>query len=256
MLIAAMLVGGCTAATKSAGDSHHTLTVFAAASLTDAFGEIGSAFEAENRDTQVSLSFGNSQTLQTQIESGAPVDIFASADAKEMDALVAGGIVAPDAPRIFLTNRLVVIVPPSNPADVRQLQDLSRAGLKLVLAAPEVPVGNYARQSLELMNASFGPDFSRRVLANVVSSEDSVKPVVTKVQLDEADAGIVYISDAVAAPDLKTIEIPAAMNVTARYPISVLMNSHEPELAGRFVDMVLSDAGQSILRKWGFEPVQ
>ena len=125
-----------------------------------------------------------------------------------------------------------------------------------MLAAEEVPVGNYARQALDQMNGQLGTDFKERVLANVVSNEDNVKQVVAKVQLGEADAGIVYTSDAVAAPELKTIEIPAELNVIAEYPIAPLAASTNPDLAQEFVDYVLSPEGQAILQKWGFASVK
>ena len=192
-----------------------SLIVFAAASLTDAFTEMGAAYEAANPGVTVTFSFAGSPILRTQIEEGATVDVFASANKKEMDALVSSGMVNAEAPKALLTNDLVVILPAANPAGVAQLADLAKPGLKLVLAAEEVPVGNYTRQSLEKMNAQFGSGFRERVLSNIVSNEDNVRQVLAKVQLGEADAGIVYRSDAVAAPDLKTIEIPTDMNVIA-----------------------------------------
>jgi molybdate transport system substrate-binding protein len=233
-----------------------TLNVFAAASLTDAFNEIGGNFEAANPGVTASFNFAGSQALRTQMEEGAPADIFASANKKEMDALVSDGLVTKDMPQNFLDNKLVVILPANNPARIQKLEDLENSGVKLVLAAEEVPVGNYARQSLELMNGQFGSDFKEKVLANVVSNEDNVKQVVSKVQLGEADAGIVYTSDAVAAPGLKTIEIPAELNVIAKYPIAVLSNSANSDLAKAFVDYVLSPDGQAVLQKWGFTPPQ
>jgi len=236
------------------GGEQTRLVVFAAASLTDAFTEIGAAFEAQNPGTTVTFNFAGSQTLRTQIEAGAPVDVFASANAREMDALVSAGMVRADAPRVFLTNQLVVILPASNPAGIEELQDIGAPGLKLVLAAQEGPAGNYARQSLEKMDASLEAGFSQRVLANVVSNEDNVKQVVTKVQLGEADAGIVYASDAVAAPDLKRVEIPADLNVIASYPLAALEGSAHSDMARAFVEYVLSMAGQAVLEKWGFAP--
>jgi molybdate transport system substrate-binding protein len=233
-----------------------TLTVFAASSLTDAFTEIGRNFEAANPGVTVTLNFAGSQALRTQIEQGAPADVFASASGKEMDALVTGKFVAEGTPQIFLTNKLVVILPANNPANLEKLEDLAKPGIKLILAAEAVPVGNYARQALDKMNGSFGADFKDKVLANVVSNEDNVKQVVAKVQLGEADAGIVYISDTVAAPDLKTVEIPAELNVIAKYPVAPLANSTNAELAKAFVDYVLSVEGQAILQKWGFGPIQ
>jgi len=228
--------------------------VFAAASLTEAFTEIGSAFEAEHAGVQVIFSFAGSPLLRTQIESGAPGDVFASANEKEMEVLVAGGMVAADHAQVFLTNELVVILPPGNPAEVQQLQDLARPGLKLILAAEEVPVGGYARQSVQKMGQRFGEEFNGLVLANVVSNEDNVKQVVAKVQLGEGDAGIVYASDAVAAPDIKTIEIPRELNVTAEYPIAALAESDDRDLAAEFIAFVLSPAARAILGKWGFAP--
>ena len=233
-----------------------TLTVFAAASLTDAFNEIGKNFEVANTGVIVTFNFAGSQALRTQIEQGAPADVFASASGKEMDTLVTGKFVTEGISQVFLNNKLVVILPANNPAGLEKLEDLANPRIKLVLAAEEVPVGSYARQALDLMNGSFGTDFKDKVLANVVSNEDNVKQVVAKVQLGEADAGIVYTSDAVAAPDLKTVEIPAELNVIAKYPIAPLANSTNAELAKKFVDYVLSAECQTILQKWGFVPVK
>jgi molybdate transport system substrate-binding protein len=232
-----------------------TLTVFAASSLTDAFTEIGANFESANPGVTVTFNFAGSQALRTQIEEGAPADVFASANAKEMDALVSGSRMDASTLQQFLSNKLVVILPAKNPAGIETLDALAAPGVKLVLAAEEVPVGNYARQSLGLMNGPFGRDFKDKVLDNVVSNEDNVKQVVAKVQLGEADAGIVYTSDAVAAPDLKGIEIPAELNVIAVYPIAPLAESANAELANAFIDYVLSAEGQAILQKWGFAPV-
>jgi molybdate transport system substrate-binding protein len=232
-----------------------TLTVFAAASLTDAFDEIGKAFEAVNPGVTVTFNFAGSQALRTQIEQGAQADVFASANSKEMDALVAGNFVSAESPKIFLTNQLVVIMPANNPAGLQELSDLARSGLKLVLAAKEVPVGNYSLQVLDKLDAALGIGFKDKVLANIVSYENDVKQVVAKVQLGEADAGIVYLSDTVAAPDLQKIDIPAEYNVVASYPLTALTQSKNPELAQAFIDYVLSPEGQSILKKWGFLPV-
>jgi len=233
-----------------------TLNVFAAASLTDAFTEIGKNFEAANPGTTVSFNFAGSQALRTQIEEGAPADVFASANKTEMDTLIADTLVAQDAPQQFLNNKLVVITPADNPAGLEKLEDLAKPGIKLVLAAEEVPVGKYARQALDSMNGQFGTGFKDKVFANVVSNEDNVKQVVSKVQLGEADAGIVYTSDAVAAPELKTIEIPVDLNVIAKYPIAPLVNSENADLAKAFITYVLSADGQAVLQKWGFAPPQ
>ena len=229
-----------------------TLTVFAAASLTESFSEMAAAFEAAHPSVDVSLNFAGSNTLRAQIEQGASANVFASANNKEMDALVTDGLVSADAPQPFLTNRLVIITPTDNPAGVATIEDLAAPGLKLVPAAEEVPVGRYTR----LMLDNAGADFKEQVLANVVSNESNVKQVVAKVQLGEADAGIVYASDAVAAPELPVIEIPSKWNVVAEYPIATLKNAPYPELADEFVAFVLSPQGQAILQKWGFSPKQ
>jgi len=225
-----------------------TLTVFAAASLTESFSEIANTFETSHPNVDVSLNFAGSNTLRAQIEQGANADAFASANTKEMDTLVTSGLVVESAPQIFLTNRLVVITPTDNPAGLSTFDELTAPGLKLVLAAEDVPVGRYTR--LMLNNA--GLDFKEQVLANVVSNENSVKQVLAKVQLGEADAGIVYESDAVAAPELPVIEIPSELNVLAEYPIATLKNAPHPVLADEFVSFVLSPRGQAILHKWGF----
>ena len=245
-----------TAVPPTATLEPQTLTVFAASSLTGAFTEIGKAFEAANPGITVTLNFAGSGALRTQIEEGAPADVFASASGKEMDTLVTGNFITKDAPQIFLTNKLVVILPANNPSALEKLEDLSKPGIKLVLAAETVPVGNYARQALDKMNGSFGTDFKDKVLANIVSNEDNVKQVVAKVQLGEADAGIVFVSDSIAAPDLKSIEIPAELNVIAKYPIAPLIKSTNADLAAKFTAFVLSPEGQAVLQKWGFAPIK
>jgi len=258
-LLQAVFLTACSAAIISPPvptPATQALTVFAAASLTDAFTEIGAAFEAANPGVTVTFNFAGSQALRTQIEEGAPVDVFASASGKEMDTLVAGSFVTKDVPQIFLTNKLIVILPADNPAALTKLEDLAKPGIKLVLAAEEVPVGKYARQARDLMDASFGTGFKDKVVANVVSNEDNVKQVVAKVQLGEADAGIVYISDSIAAPDLKSIEIPADLNVIAKYPIAPLVNSENADLAAKFTEYILSAEGQAVLQKWGFAPIK
>ncbi len=236
--------------------SKGTLTVFAAASLTSAFKEIGQAFEAANPGVTVSFNFAGSQILRTQIEQSAMADIFASADRKNMDLVMAEGMVITDSVRIFATNSLIVILPGSNPANVKTIADLAKPGLKLILADASVPAGNYARQVLDKLSQdpTYGSDFNTRVLANVVSNETDVKQVVTKVELGEGDAGIVYASDATATPGLLNIPIPDKFNVVATYPIAVLSDSLEPGLAETFITYVTAPGGQAILAKWGFSP--
>jgi molybdate transport system substrate-binding protein len=249
-----------TNATASpAGESHlnGSITVFAAASLTDAFNEIGKAFEAANADANVVFNFAGSAALRAQIEQGAPVDVFASANTSHMDALVEAKLTAD--PTVFVQNSLVVITPKDNPANLHDLADLARPGLKLVLAAEEVPVGGYARDILAKADADadYGTGFSAAVLRNLVSNESNVKQVVAKAQLGEADVGIVYGSDVTpdVAPNLQTIQVPKSVNVIADYPIAVLQDARNPDVAQAFVDFVLSTEGQTILAKWGFSAV-
>ena len=231
------------------------MTVFAAASLTGSFKEIGKDFEAANPGVTVTFNFAGSQVLVTQIEQGAPADVFASADHKNMDALVTANLVA-SGYKDFATNLLTVILPPSNPANVQTLQDLAKPGLKLVLEDPSVPAGNYTRQILTNMSKdpTYGTDFSTKVLANVVSNETDVKQVVAKVDQGEADAGIVYVTDALAAPDFKSISIPANYNVIAHYPVAALEKAPNSDLASAFIACVLSADGQAVMKKWGFSP--
>lgn len=253
-----LIVSVALAACGPAAAQPRTLTVFAAASLTQAFDEIGTAFEAAHPGVKATFNFGGSQTLQAQIQGGAEADVFASAGSTNMDALISDGLVAKPAVQLFTSNKLEIILPGPNPANVQTLQDLARPGLKLVLADPSVPAGKYARQILDSLgkDAAYGPDFVTKVLANVVSNESDVKQVVAKVELNEADAGIAYVSDAVAASDLKTLPIPDNFNVVAKYPIAPLLKAPNADLAAAFVAYVLSADGQAVLKKWGFSPIQ
>ena len=235
--------------------AEHELRVFAAASLADAFAEIGGAFRASRPDTKVLFNFGGSQNLRTQIEQGATADVFASANEAEMLTLVEGGFVDPASVRVFTSNTLILIVPEDNPAGLQTPQDLARAGTKVVLAAEEVPAGKYSRELIQNLGAVYGADFSARVMANVVSNEDNVRQVVAKVELGEADAGIVYASDAASAPALVIIPIPEGANVLAEYPIAQLVTADEAVAAGDFIDFVLSAEGQAIMASWGFSQV-
>jgi molybdate transport system substrate-binding protein len=244
-----------TAVPPTATPAPRTLTVFAAASLTGSFTEIGKAFEAANPGVTVTLNFAGSQALRTQIEQGAAADVLATASHKDMDLLVTENLVA-SGYKDFANNLLVVILPPKNPANVQTLADLAKPGLKLILEDKSVPAGAYSLQILDNMSKdpTYGADFSKNVLANVVSYETDVKAVVSKVDLGEGDAGIVYVTDAIATPDLKTISIPSNFNVIAKYPISALVKAPNADLAAAFVAYVQSADGQAIMKKWGFSP--
>jgi molybdate transport system substrate-binding protein len=236
------------------------LNVFAAASLTDAFGEIGEMLEASHPGTTVVFNFAGSQQLAQQINEGAPADVFASANKKQMDVVIEAGGIVSGTQQTFAKNRLVVIFPNDNPAGLAELQDLAKPDLKLVLAAKEVPVGQYSLDFLgkAVADPAFSTTFEDDVLANVVSYEDNVKAVLTKVALGEADAGIVYLSDISGADAGKVsrIDIPDALNVIAVYPIAPVEESQNPELAQAFIDLVLSQEGQDILAKYNFIPVK
>jgi molybdate transport system substrate-binding protein len=234
-----------------------TLTVFAAASLTGAFRAIAKDYEIAHPGVIVTLNFAGSQILRTQLEQGATADIFASADHKNMEVLLAEGLVDKNTTTDFASNQMVVILPYKNRANLQDLEDLGKPGVKIVLADQSVPAGNYARQILEKISqdSQYGGEFKNKVLANVVSNETDVKQVVTKVELGEADAGIVYSSDAVAAPDLGTIAIPDKYNVIASYPMAIPDSAREPALALDFIAYITSPAGQAILLKWGFGPM-
>lgn len=252
LVVVASALNACRAASAPTHPSRQ-VAVFAASSLTGAFTEMGKAFEAVNPGSKVAFNFAGSQALRTQIEQGAKADVFASADTHNLEPLKKQDLVG-DTP-IFARNRLVVIAPKDNPAGIQTLKDLSKAGLKLDLADASVPVGNYTLQVLDKLSAdaAFGANFKTQVLARVVSKESEVKQVVSKVALGEVDAGIVYATDAQAALDkLVTIDIPEPFNVMAVYPLGVVKGGANPALAQKFVDYVLSDAGQTVLKKYGF----
>lgn len=236
------------------------LTVFAAASLTDAFNEIGQNFSADHPGVIFTFNFAGSQQLAQQLGQGAPADIFASANKKQMEvAIMEAGRVISGTERTFARNRLVVIYPADNPAGLAQLPDLAKPGLKLVLAAKEVPVGQYSLDFLNktITDTAFSPTFADEVLKNVVSYEENVKSVLAKIALGEADAGIVYTSDITSADSDKVgrLDIPDNLNVIASYPIAVTNDSPHSTQAQAFVAYVLSPAGQNVLAKYGFIPV-
>jgi molybdate transport system substrate-binding protein len=231
------------------------LTIFSAASLTDAFKEMAGHIKQANPGTRLTFNFAGSPTLRAQLAQGARADVFASADEPNMDGAAKDGTIR-DEPRIFARNLLVVIVPVSNPAGLKTLPDLANPKLKLVLANQDVPVGNYARQALEKMSQDpvFGHDFAGRVLANLVSEEMNVKQVASKVQLGEADVGIVYATDVTPAMRLavRVIAIPPEFNVIAKYPIAVVRGARNDPGARAFIEYVLSPAGQATLERYGF----
>ncbi len=245
-----------TSAQAQAPAGGQKVTVFAAASLTDAFNEIADKFKQQNPGVAFDFNYAGSQQLRTQLEQGATADVFASANTTEMNNAIKSDLVVSGTQKTFVRNRLAVIMPKDNPGGIHELKDLAKPGLKIILAAPGVPVGGYALTALNKMNADFGATFSQTVMSNVVSQEDNVKQVVAKIQLGEGDAGIVYSSDVTpdAATKVTKIEIPDKYNVLATYPIAVLKAAPQTDLAAKFVDYVLSPDGQAILAKWSFIP--
>jgi molybdate transport system substrate-binding protein len=229
-----------TAAARLSG----TVRVFAAASLTAAFQRVAGAFEKAHPGVRVELNFAGSQTLVQQIQQGAPADVFASADEVNMQKLVASGEVA-GAPQLFAHNALQVVVAAGNPKHIAGLTDLAKPGLTIALCGPTVPCGRYA-----------GEAFGKAGLAVPAASQElDVKAVVTKVALGEADAGVVYVTDARAAGSkVEGVDIPEAFNVVARYPIAALKSPPNPTAAAEFVAFVLSPEGQQVLATFGFLP--
>jgi molybdate transport system substrate-binding protein len=253
LLLAAAPLGAQTSAAP------RTITVYAAASLTDAFQELATVMEQDSAPTRVRYNFAGSQQLAVQLEQGAQADVFASADQRWMD-YVRGRHLATGTPRIFAHNRLVAIVPKSNPARIHELQDLARDGVKLVVGAEAVPVGKYTREMIRRLSqrSGFPQGYDDKVLANVVSQEENVKSVVAKVQLGEADAGIVYRSDVTSrvAPSLTVLEIPEDANVVASYPVAVLKSSGDLAAAKAFVALLLGPEGRRVLTKHGLTPAE
>ena len=274
ILILSLLAAGCAAqaaagsgatqatapnAGKAASSDPVELNVFAAASLTEPFTEIGKLFEAAHPGVSVMFNFAGSQQLAQQINEGAPADVFASANNKQMNVAIAAGSVVSGTQQTFTKNRLIVIFPKDNPAKIEKLADLTKPGLKLVFAAKEVPVGQYSQDFLDKASAdpAFGSTYQADVLANVVSYEDNVKAVLAKVALGEADGGIVYSSDISGGDAYKVgrLDIPDALNVIATYPIALVKGAHNPDQGQAFIDFVLSAQGQAVLAKYNFIPI-
>lgn len=239
---------------RTAVAEQQTVTVFAAASLANAFREIATVFEGHHPNVEVSLNFAGSQQLARQIALGAPADVFASASLMQMQEVIQSGRVAKDVPLTFARNHLIVVVPRTNPSDIQHLTDLTRTGITLVMADAVVPAGQYTREFLRQASAAFSADFQRQVLANVASYEQNVRAVLTKVSLGEADAGIVYKSDVFHTEAVQSLPIPDSLNATAYYPIAPLADSAVDSLAQAFVDFVHTPAAQAILQEHGFKP--
>lgn len=264
-LLALLLAAGCSGASTSTTvssdnpqSSENRLIISAAASLTDAFEALGARFREGRPGSELVFNFAGSQQLAQQIASGAPADIFASADRRQMEVAVATGRIDEDSVQPFAANRLVIIYPASGATPVSSPQDLARPGLRLVLPADEVPAGRYVQQFLQKAAAGdLGSDYRRQVLDNVVSYELNVRAVLTRVSLGEADAGIVYKSDVHGAQNaaVSQTEIPDDLNVLATYYLAPLAGAGDNAPAREFIAFVRSPEGQSILQDHGFVPI-
>ena len=238
-VVASVLFAACGGLNPSTGPDK-SLTVFAASSLQPPFQRIGSPSVV----TSITFNFAGTQTLTSQLIEGADADVFAAADTEHMKQLESAGLLEGQS-RVFAHNSLEIAVAPGNPKGIRDLRDLARPGLVVVLADPSVPAGKYAKQALDRAGVKF----------QAASLEPQVTGVLSKVSLGEADAGVVYVSDVVSSGKVAGVRIPDADNVIADYTIAVLKSSRNRAGANAFIDVVLSGAGQTVLLAAGFRGV-
>lgn len=247
--LAAASVLALAACSSGSGDSEAsgtTLTVYAAASLKKPFTQLGEQFEKQHPGVHVKFNFAGSSDLAAQIKAGAPADVLATADERTMGLVTSDSLIA-GKPRIFTTNKLTIVVPPANPKHIAAAQDLTQPGLQLVVCAPAVPCGKAAERFEKKANLTLRP----------VSEEAKVTDVLAKVSSGDAEAGLVYVSDAKSAGTaVKSVPIPSASNVTNAYPIGVLKDSKNAELAAGFNQLVLGEQGQRTLAAAGFTAAQ
>lgn len=252
LFLVTLVLGACGRAepTPAPETGESELVVFAAASLRESFSTLGDAFKKEHPNVKVTFNFAGSQELRTQIEHGASVDVFASADQKHMNELFRAKRVK--SPKLFAVNEPVVVVAKERSKTICALADLPNAS-RIVLGVPEVPIGRYALQIFDKASKTLGGDFRSRVEARVVSRELNVRQVLSKVALGEADAAIVYRTDVASAKGaVEVVTIPPELNVIAEYPIAALEAAPHPELAKAWVALVLSEQGRQILATAGF----
>jgi molybdate transport system substrate-binding protein len=235
------LISGCGSSEQPAAQNTKII-VFAAASLKKTFTDIGEQFKTENPGASVEFSFAGSSDLVTQLTQGAPADVFASADTKNMDKAAQGGLLAGD-PVNFASNTLTIAVAPGNPKKIASFKDLTQQGLNVVVCAPQVPCGSATQKVEQATGVTLDP----------VSEESSVSDVLNKVTTGQADAGVVYVTDAIGAGDkVAAVAFPEAARAVNTYPIAVLKGSKYPELARKFVDLVTGESGQKVLNAAGF----
>jgi molybdate transport system substrate-binding protein len=231
------------------------ITIFGAASLKCALDDAKAAYEAANPGSTITVSTDSSSALEMQIEQGAPADVFLSADTTNPRKLVDGGFASGD-PINFAGNKLTIIVPKGNPGGITSPADLAKPGLKVIAAGDEVPITKYATQLVKNLAgvAGYPADFATKYAANIATKEDNVKAVVSKIELGEGDAGMVYVTDAAASDKIDTVDVPAEANVPATYAGVVVKASQNQDAAQAFLDWLASPAGQAILAKFGFLP--
>jgi molybdate transport system substrate-binding protein len=257
-VLALLLVVGCTSSGSSPALEKKELTVFAAASLSRAMTDIAKTYEAEHPDTKILLNFDGSQALRTQIEQGAHADLFLSANTKHMTTLQDEGLIVNDSVKVFTKNKLAVLVPKDNRANITGLSDLKTPGIRLVMGTKEVPFGDYTRQVLGKManDSAYGPEYRNAVMKNVVSEDPAVTTLVAKLRVGEADAGIAYASD-VSEGDkalVTMLPIPDRYNVIAVYPLGIVQESKVKDQAAAFAQFITSTEGNAILTRYGFVP--
>jgi len=258
-VLIALIIALVLASSAGLAEEPKELTVFTAASLTGSFGEIGQMYKNE-ANFSVAFNFDGSQALRTQLENGAYADVFASANRKQMNAVKNDRLMNNSSIVIFTKNKLSLIVPKDNPAMIGNLSDLAKPGVKIVMGTKDVPVGDYALQILSKLDndSTYGPDYKKKVLANVISQETNVNYVVTKVALGEADVGFAYVSDITEdlANKVDKVDIPDEYNIIAEYPMGILLESKYPAESQKFMNLVMSNEGKAVLEKYGFAPVE
>ena len=255
LLLAVAAVAACTApaASPSPSAAPVELAVYAAASLTAPLESVKAAYESDHPGIRLILALDSSAALRTQIEQGAPADLFLSADVTNPQKLVDAGLASGPVTK-FAGNHLIVVVPKANPASIKTPADLARPDVRIVAAGEKVPITVYTTQLIERLGAQPGypADFASAYESNIVSREDNVKAIVTKVELGEADAGIVYVTDALGSDKLATVDVPPAAAVTATYGGAVVAAStHEAEAAALLTWLAGPD-GEAILADFGF----
>jgi molybdate transport system substrate-binding protein len=256
LLVPAMAACGLA---NPSGNAPDELVVFAASSLTDAFEATAAPFARSDGGTPVAFNFGASSQLAVQLIDGAPADVFASANEKQMASVQQAGLLL-EPPVVLATNKLVLIVPTDNPAGIEAFTDLSRPAVRIVTAVPGVPIRAYTDELLDELSTSSeeGKVFRQAFYANIVSEEDNVRQAAAKVALGEADAAIVYASDAASdlEPALRVLPVPNSESVQARYYAAVLRSASHPAWGRAYIQFLRSRQGQAVLASWGFGPLE